>query len=377
MAADPNSFLPVAEPDLGALEERYLLEAFRSTWISSLGEFIDRFERDFALFCEAEHAVAVCNGTAAVHLALAAAGVGPGDEVVVPALTFVGTAAPVLHCGARPVFVDGEPEIGTMDPRAVARAVTKKTKAIVPVHLYGHPADMTPILEVAAEAGIAVIEDAAEAHGARYKGRRVGGLGRMGAFSFYGNKILTTGEGGMIVTNDGALASRLRFLRDHAMDPKRRYWHPEAGWNYRITNLQAAIGCAQLERFDELTALRQKVLDLYRESFRERGEIRFNPSREWARPVPWLVCALLPPGSSREKRNEALAGLRRFGVDSRPYFELLNRMPPYSGCRTVGAESEELPVAADLSARGMNLPSLARMGAPEVRRVKEAMEEWL
>jgi perosamine synthetase len=352
-----SRFLPVAEPDLSPLEEAYVLDAVRSTWVSSIGPYVERFEAEFARFCGVRHAAAVSNGTAALHLALLAAGVGPGDEVIVPALTFVATAAAVRHAGADPVFVDSEPEIGTMDPAAVARAITPATKAILPVHLYGHPVDMDPILELAEANGITVIEDGAEAHGASYKGRVVGSMGRMGTFSFYGNKILTTGEGGAVVTDDERLAARVRFLKDHAMDANRRYWHPEVGFNYRMTNIQAALGCAQLERFRELTTRRQCVLIRYREAAAGSGLV-INPSREWAGPVPWLVCALLAEGTERGRRDTILDKLRREGIDSRPYFQLISAMPPYRDCRRVGRDGASLPVAADLSARGANLPSV-------------------
>jgi len=365
-------FLPVAEPDLGPLEEQYLLEAFRSGWISSIGAYIKRFEDAFARFCGVEHGVAVANGTVAIHLALRAANIGPGSEVIIPALTFVATAAAVRHAGAEPVFVDSESEIGTMDPRAVQLAITPRTKAIIPVHLYGHPADMDPILEIARARDLLVIEDAAEAHGAKYKAQVVGSIGHMATFSFYGNKILTTGEGGMVLTNDAKLADRLRFLKDNAMDPKRRYWHPEVGYNYRMTNLQAALGCAQLERFNELCARRQRVLDLYSAAFAARPDIRFNPSRDWATPVPWLVCPLLPEGTSRKERDALMAILREAGIDSRPYFHVLSEMPPYHGFRRVGATGEGLPVAQDLSARGMNLPSAGHLDAADIQRIATA-----
>lgn len=365
-------FLPVAEPDIGALEEAYVLDAVRSTWVSSLGPYIERFETDFARFCDVRHAVAVSNGTTALHLALLAAGVGPGDEVIVPALTFVATAAAVRHAGAEPVFVDSEPEIGTMDPVAVARAVTPATKAIIPVHLYGHPADMDPILDLANRRGITVIEDAAEAPGAAYKDRRVGSMGHMATFSFYGNKILTTGEGGAVVTNDEGLAARVRFLKDHAMDPKRRYWHPEVGYNYRMTNVQAALGCAQLERFSELTAKRQAVIDQYREALNGSG-IAVNPSRAWASPVPWLVCAVLAEGTTRAQRDVVLHDLKGLGIDSRPYFHLLSEMPPFRDDRCVGREDARLPVAADLSARGANLPSVTWLRDEPRTRVVPAL----
>lgn len=364
-----DRFLPVAEPDLGPLEERYLMEAFRSGWISSIGAYIQRFESDFAAWCEVPHAVAVANGTVAIHLALEAAGVGPGDEVIVPALTFVATAAAVRHAGAEPVFVDSEPEIGTMDPKAVEKALSPKTKAILPVHLYGHPADMDPITEVAKSRNLLVVEDAAEAHGAKYKGRMVGSLAPVATFSFYGNKILTTGEGGMVTAQDAKMAERLRFLKDHAMSLERRYWHPEVGYNYRMTNLQAAIGCAQLERQQELTSRRQRVLDLYRKAF-AGSEVSINPSRSWASPVPWLVSGLLPEGTTREERDALLGALKAAKIDSRPYFHLICDMPPYASCRRVSADgSATLVVAQDLSARGVNLPSCTWLREKEVEGI--------
>jgi perosamine synthetase len=372
MNKDVDAFLPVAEPDLGPLEEKYVLDALRSGWVSSIGAYIQRFESQFAAFCGVKHAIAVSNGTVAIHLALVAAGVGPGDEVIVPALTFVATAAAVRHAGAEPVFVDSEPEIGTLDPKAVERALSSKTKAIIPVHLYGHPADMDPILEIARARSLVVIEDAAEAHGAKYKGRVVGSMGKMGTYSFYGNKILTTGEGGAVVTNDDTMAARLRFLKDHAMDPKRRYWHPEVGYNYRMTNLQAAMGCAQLERFAELTARRQRLVDLYRQAF-AGGGVKINPSKPWAEPIPWLVCAIMPAGTKRAERDALMASLKEQGVDSRPYFHLLSNMPPYVTCQRVGLHGEELAAAEDISRRGLNLPTVTTMKPSDVTRVVACM----
>jgi perosamine synthetase len=369
MTLPDEPLLPIAEPDLGPLEESYLLDAFKSGWISSLGPYIQRFESEFASFCGVKHAIAVSNGTVALHLSLLAAGIGPGDEVIVPALTFVATAAAVRHAGAEPVFVDSEPEIGTLDPLAVERAIGPRTKAILPVHLYGHPANMDPILALASAKGLVIIEDAAEAHGARYKGRVVGCMGHLSTFSFYGNKILTTGEGGAVVTDDDALAARVRFLKDHAMDPVRRYWHPEVGYNYRMTNLQAALGCAQLKRCAELSGKRQRVVDLYREAFKGSG-VTINPGKPWADPVPWLVCALLPEGTSRTMRDELMVRLKSEGVDSRPYFHLLTNMPPYLECRRHGVHGSSLEVAEDLSARGLNLPSITRLDLEPAERIK-------
>jgi perosamine synthetase len=231
---------------------------------------------------------------------------------------------------------------------------------------------MDPILEIAKERRILVVEDAAEAHGARYKGRRVGGLGDIGIFSFYGNKILTTGEGGMVVTSEPEFAEKVRFYKDHAMDPKRRYWHPEVGFNYRMTNLQAAIGCAQLSRFEELLLWRRRLIDWYRAEFMDAVGVSFNPCREWAEPVPWMVCCLLCEGTTQEDRDHVMEVLRQAGVDSRPYFHPLCDMPPYTSYRTVGGPSNVLPVVRDLSARGLNLPMSHRLRRQDVCRIRRA-----
>ncbi len=237
-----SRFYPIAAPDLGELEAEYVLDAIRSGWVSSLGDYILNLETGFAQFCESKHGIATCNGTTALHLVLEVLGIKPGDEVIVPSLTFVATANAVRYTGATPVFVDVDPETWCIDPACVDRAITKRTRAVIPVHLYGHPADMDALEAVTESRGIVLIEDAAEAHGARYRGSRVGSIGRVGVFSFYGNKIITTGEGGMIVTDDADLASRSRFLRDHAMSADRRYWHTEVGYNSYVGSLRGARG---------------------------------------------------------------------------------------------------------------------------------------
>ena len=369
-----STVVPVAEPDLGPLEEQYVLDALRSGWVSSIGGYIERFEREFAALCGVRHGVAVSNGTVAIHLALLAADVGPGDEVIVPGLTFVATAAAVKHAGATPVFVDSDPDIGTLDARAVERAVGPRTKAIIPVHLYGHPADMDPILEIGRQRRLTIIEDGAEAHGARYRGRVVGSMGQMGTYSFYGNKILTTGEGGAVVTDDPGLAGRLRFLKDHAMSVDRRYWHSEVGYNYRLTNLQAALGCAQIERYQELTAKRHALVGRYRAALGALG-VEINPSKAWAEPVPWLVCALLQKGVIRERRDALIATLKSDGLDSRPYFHVIAGMPPYRECRRVGATDDSLPVAEELSARGVNLPSVPWLTDGSLEQIRKRVSE--
>ena len=259
-----TKFIPVSRPSIGEKEIAYVSDAIASGWVSSLGPYIESFERGFAEFVGTNYALTASNGTTGLHLALVAAGIKAGDEVVVPDLTFIATANAVVHAGAKPVFADIDAETLCIDPQAAARVITPRTRAIIPVHLYGHPADMDAINAIADAHGLLVIEDAAEAHGATYKGQRVGGLGKCGVFSFYGNKVITSGEGGMITTNDEALYQTAKRLRDHAMSPTRRYWHEEIGYNYRITNLQAALGLAQLERIEDFIQRRREIMDWYR-----------------------------------------------------------------------------------------------------------------
>jgi perosamine synthetase len=359
--------IPVFAPWLSDGVRRYVLDCVESGWISSLGEYVGRFERDFAAFCEAGHGVATSNGTTALHLCLATLGIGPGDEVLVPDMTFVSTANVVRYTGATPVLVDAEPRTWGMDPEDARRKLTGRTRAIIPVHLYGHPVDMDPILALGAAHGVDVVEDAAEAHGARYRGRRVGALGRMGAFSFYGNKIITTGEGGMVVTNDPTLAARAAFLRDHAMDPRRRYYHPEIGFNYRMTNIQAAIGCAQLEQVDRILARRKEIAAAYAGGLAGIAGLTPPPAESWAENVYWMYSVLVEPAFGLDR--EALrAALRARGIDSRPFFVPLHDLPPY---RT----EPTFPVAAALGAKGINLPSGTGLLPHEIATVCDALRE--
>src|SRR6516225_6084960 len=251
--------IPVAAPVLDGRESEYVLECLSTTWISSIGRFINEFEAAFAVYCGAKHAIATNNGTTALHAALVALGVNPGDEIIVPSLTYIATANVVRYCGATPVFVDNDVRTFNLDVNDVAAKISSRTKGIMAVHLYGHPVDLDPLLTLAQEHGLFVVEDAAEAVGAQYKGRIIGSHGTCATFSFFGNKVITTGEGGMITTNDEELASRLRLLRGQGMDPHRRYWFPVIGYNYRMTNIVAAIGLAQLERVDVHIARRKAL----------------------------------------------------------------------------------------------------------------------
>jgi len=363
--------IPIAEPILGEEELANVVEAMRSGWISSLGAFIGEFEREFAAFCGAAHGIAVANGTMALHLALAAAGVGRDDEVLLPSLTFVATASAVTYCGATPIFVDSSPETWQLDARALQAKLTPRTKAIIPVHLYGHPCDMDPILELAARRGLAVVEDAAEAHGAEYRGLRVGAIGSVGCFSFYGNKIITTGEGGMCVTNDAALAGRLRLLRDHGMDPKRPYWHEVVGYNYRMTNLQAAVGVAQVKRLPGFVEKKRQIARWYAECLAplaKAGRIQLHPEAPWARSAFWMYSVLL--ADTRVPVEMVRSRLADRGVDTRPFFHPAHTLPPY-------ATGARLPVAEHLAGRGLNLPSGVGLERAQVERVARALAEAL
>ena len=343
-----KNFVQVAQPDLSHHEFRAVLDAFLSSWISSKGSYIDAFEREFASFIGMKRGVAVSHGTVALHLALVALGIGPGDEVIVPDLTFAATINAVLYCGATPVIVDVDDMTWTMSLKAVERAWTARTRAIIPVHLYGRPAEIGPIAEFARSREIFVVEDCAEAHGARYAGRMVGGFSDIACFSFYGNKIVTTGEGGMCVTDSEPLAATLLELRSHGMRPERGYWHDRIGFNYRMTNMQAAVGLMQLRRIG-LTLERNRDLDhLYREHLSPIPGVRFAPPLPaFYEPVVWLVCTLVPDAD----RDAVIDAAHRAGIECRPFFHPLSSMPPYR------AFARPCPVSSHLARTGLNLPT--------------------
>lgn len=363
-----TTFFPVSQPSITAIEIDYVTRAVKSGWVSSIGEFIDSLEHGFARFCGVGHAVAVSNGTCALHLSLVSHDIGPGDEVIVPDLSFIATANAVLMSGATPVFADIQPETLCLDPAEVEDRLSPRTRAIVPVHLYGHPADMRAIDAIAERHGLVVIEDAAEAHGAEIDGAKVGGFGRCAAFSFYGNKNMTTGEGGMITTNDPWLAERCRSLRDHAMSTTRRYWHQERGYNYRMTNLQAALGCAQLERADELSHGREEICAWYREALSDLEGARFNRSAAWAKPASWLACVEID-GLRDDRRAVLMRNLRQRGVDTRPYFYPMSTMPYL--------EAAETPVAHAIAEKGFNLPTYLGLTRDDVVGICDIVREEL
>jgi perosamine synthetase len=356
------NFIPVATPILNGNEKAYVNECLDTGWISSNGKFIPRFEEEFAAFCGSKHGIACCNGTVALHLALLALGIGPGDEVIVPTVTFVATANAVHYVGATPIFADSEPETWNIDPADVARKITPRTRAIIAVHLYGHPADMGALADLARKHGIHLVEDAAEAHGAEYRGRRAGSLGDVATFSFYGNKNLTTGEGGMCLTDDPALGERIRLLRGQGMDPARRYWFPVIGYNYRMTNIAAALGVAQLEKADWHIGRRREVFHWYVEKLAGLKGVTWQPTAPWARHACWMFTVLLPAGVDRDAVG---VDLHARGIETRPVFPPMHLLPPYAHLAAPGS----LPVGEDLARRGLNLPTGAHLSEADVDRI--------
>jgi perosamine synthetase len=352
--------IAVSAPQFRGNEAKYVQECIETTWVSSIGRFIPLFEEGFAAYCGVEHAVATNNGTSALHLALLGMGLQPGDEVIVPTLTFVATANAVTYCGAKPVFVDSEPRTMNLDPALLEAAITPKTRGILAVHLYGHPADMDAIQQVAGRHGLFVIEDAAEAHGALYRGRRVGGLADAATFSFFGNKIITTGEGGMVTLRDPERAARIRIVRGQGMQPGRRYWFPVIGYNYRMTNIQAALGLAQLEQIEHYTAHHRRVAGWYAEQLAPAAGWMDLPVEEaWAQHAYWLYTVVLGP-AVRLSRDEVMAELAKVGIQTRPVFYPMHVMEPfYEG-------PGRYPVAERLSERGLSLPTHIRLSEEDV-----------
>jgi perosamine synthetase len=363
-----DRFIPISKPSIGSREKELVLRVLDSGWVSSIGNCIEEFEARFAAYCGTEYALTTSNGTTGLHLALVALGVGRGDEVIVPDLTFVASANAIAYTGATPVLADVDQDTLCLDPVSVVSRLSPRTKAIMPVHLYGHPADMDTLNEIADARGIPVVEDAAEAHGAEYRGRKVGNLSKCGVFSFYGNKVITTGEGGMLTTNDRELYLRAKRLRDHAMSPTRRYFHEELGFNYRLTNLQAALGLAQLERIEDFLSRRAEIMDLYRAEIATTDRVRLNQTKNWAKSVFWMVC-LEVDGFDEAHRASFMQALGKRGIDTRPYFCTLSSMPMY--------RQAPLPVAARKAQIGLNLPSYYELTKSDVRHIGTSVNEIL
>ncbi|MGD1842032.1 MAG: aminotransferase class I/II-fold pyridoxal phosphate-dependent enzyme [Thermonemataceae bacterium] len=361
---DKRMHLPVAVPDLNQGNElKYLTDAFLSSLISSQGAYINRFEEEFAAYCGVREGVATANGTVAIHLALTALGVGKGDEVIVPDLTFAATINAVLHAGATPVIVDVNLDDWCISVEEIKKAITPKTKAVIAVHLYGQPCEIDAIKALCESHRLFLIEDAAEAHGAAYKGQKVGSFGDIATFSFFANKVITTGEGGMCITDSTELAERMRILRDHGMNKQKRYWHEEVGFNYRMTNMQAAIGCAQLERIEPIITYRNELEEAYKEQFEATNLFTFQKKLPDREKTVWLVSALY----EQEDKTAFMKLMRSNGIDVRPFFYPLSAMPIYTPYSFSNINSHLL------SAKGLSFPT---HWSVEVGKVAKALRQF-
>ena len=361
--------IPVCEPLVGERERAYVEEALRSGWISQ-GRFVGDLERYWASYCGGAHGVAVSNGTAALELAVEALRLPPGSEVILPSFTIISCAAAIIRAGCTPVLVDCEPDTWCLDVHQVARKITPRTRAVMPVHIYGHMADMTSVMDLAARHGLFVIEDAAEAHGAERDGRRAGGIGTVNCFSFYSNKIITTGEGGMVVTDDDACADRLRRLRNLCFDENKRFHHSEIGHNFRLTNMQAAMGLAQAERIEESVAKKRRMAARYLDGLKDIPGLQLPVERPHTKNVYWMFGLVLDDGVPFDAAALAKR-LKAKGIETRPFFVGMHEQP---ALRERGLfAGERYPVTEHISRRGLYLPSGLTLTDTEIERVCAAV----
>ncbi len=367
-----NEFIPVAKPLFVGNEKIYLNECLDSGWISSAGKYIISFEKIVAEYCGVPCAVAVSNGTVALHLALVALGIGPGDEVIVPDLTFAATANAVIYTGAKPLLVDVEADSWTIDIEKCDDLITSKTKAIIPVHLYGQPCQMSKICEFANHHRLFIIEDCAEAHGAEFQGKKVGTFGDVNCFSFYGNKIVTTGEGGICLTSDQQTFERLQMLRDHGMDKNHKYWHNQVGYNYRMTNIQAAIGYAQMERIDEFIKVRENIQRQYDQLLGGHPKIVIQKDLPDRKKVCWIYSVEIVNDELGISIQEIQQRLKEKGIDSRPFFIPLHKMPPYSGYR-----HNQLSQSVRISQHGLSLPTFTDLSEDQIKFIAKNLIQIL
>ena len=370
-----NDFLPVCEPLLAGNELKYVTDAVASGWISSSGSYVSAFEQAFADYCGVRHGIAVCNGTVALHLALTALGVGKGDEVIIPDFTMISSALAVCGTGAVPVFVDADADTWNISPREVEKLITPRTKAIMAVHIFGTPCDMTALEEIASRYNVALMEDAAEAHGATFQGRKAGALSRIAGFSFFANKNITTGEGGMVVTDDDALADVCRYYKNvcFPLDAPRTYLHEDLGFNYRMSNLHAALGLAQTEKAEEYRCLRVEHGHMYRERLAAIPGVRLQRQQERGESVFWMNGIALSPNYGKG-RDELIAHLRQQGIDTRLFFNGMHRQPALKryGCDC----ARSYPVSDYLADNGFYLPSGSGLTEADIDRVCAAIRAF-
>lgn len=361
--------IPVYQPDLSGNERKYVLECLDSTWISSKGRFIQEFESRFAAFVGAPHAVSVSNGTVALHLALVALGIGPGDEVIVPSLTYIASVNAIQYVGATPVFAESLADTWQVDPTDVEHLIGPRTRAVIAVHLYGGACEMDRLVELCKINGLLLIEDCAEAIGTRLQGQHVGNFGDIATFSFFGNKTITTGEGGMVTCKDAAVDSQLRRLRGQGLATNQEYWHDIVGYNYRMTNVCAAIGLAQLERVNDILHDKAILAANYRNAL-ANTPLTFQMARDSETSSHWMVTVLTPTATDR---NSLRTGLSAVGIETRPVFHPVHTMPMYR------CDGIHLPIADNIAARGINLPSWQRLSIDDLDDIASVIRshQWV
>ena len=363
--------IPVCEPTLQGKELEYITETVKTGWISSAGKYLQQFEQEFSRYCGAKHGISCSNGTKAIHLALAAMNIGKGDEVILPSFTMIGSCNPIIQTGATPVLIDSELSTWNIDPTKIEQKITPRTKAIMVVHTYGHPVDMDAIMAIARKHNLPVIEDAAEAHGAEYKGKKTGSLADIACFSFYANKIITTGEGGMVVTNNDKWAERARKLRNHFFGEP-RFLHQEVGYNYRMTNMQAAIGLAQLEKIDDYVGARRNNAQLYNSLLKDIPGLTLPPEAPWAKNVYWMYGLLVNKEQFGLSMPELRKKLEEKGIETRTFFIGMHKQPAYAHFNFV---QEEFPVAEQLEREGFYLPSSSHLTAEQIHYIAATIKQ--
>lgn len=373
--------IPVNEPALTEEDFLALQDTFRTGWISSAGKYVDEFEAAWAAYCGVEHGIAVSNGTTALTVAVEAAGVGAGDEVVMPTFTIISCAAAVVRAGAKPVLVDSDPVTWCMDIEQVAAAITPRTKAIMVVHMYGHPVDMDPIMALAAKHNLVVIEDAAEVHGALYQSRRgtaeatwrkCGGIGHIATFSFFANKLITTGEGGMVITNSAEFAQRARNLRNLCFRSDRRFLHTEHGYQFRLTNMQAALGVGQVRRIESIVERKRWAAAEYTKRLADLPQLQLPTEHPWARSVFWVYAMVLADDVPFDAVGFAQR-LKALGVETRPFFLGMHEQPVYHDMGMF--KGERHPVSERIARRGLYVPSGLALTLEQIEHVSDAVRQ--
>jgi aminotransferase in exopolysaccharide biosynthesis len=368
--------IPLSIPHLDGNEWEYIKECLDTNWVSSVGKYVEKFEEDIAQYIGTKHAVATVNGTAAIHMALKVLGVKEGDKVLVPTLTFIASVNPIKYCNADPVFIDAEKETYNIDPVKFEEKIIEliedgnKPKVLIVVHLYGHPAEMDTILDICKKYDIKVIEDATESIGSEYKGQKTGSIGDIGCFSFNGNKLITTGGGGMLVTDNEKWAKKVKYLTTQAKDDPEQFIHHEVGYNYRLTNIQAAMGVAQLEQIDDFINKKREIAHKYNELLSEIEGIKVNPDKEWAFNNYWLYSILIDEKKFGMDSKQLYKKLNDAGIMSRPFFKPIYNMPMYKDCDKTNTDN-----ADELWWRGINLPCSVSLEINKVEYIAEKIKE--